>query len=56
MIMSTGAEDCKHAVETDLLQDAKDEYSYSGELLVDETFKAFADSVCREFELNYRKI
>ena len=28
-------------------------YGYRDYLLVDETFKAFADSVCKEFELQY---
>lgn len=51
--MCAGAEDYTCPVEGDLLHEAKDTYSYSGELLVNETFKEFADSICREFELHY---
>ena len=46
MVMSVGVEDYKHTL---LLQDINNEYTYSGEGLVHETFKALADSVCREF-------
>ena len=51
--MCAGAEDYKCPVESDLLREAKDTYGYSGEFLVDATFKDLADSICREFELHY---
>ena len=45
--------DHKYPPQNDLLDDAKDLYGYSAFLLVDETFKDFADSVCRHFRLQY---
>ena len=53
IFVCAGAQDYRCAVESDLIRDAKDAYSYSGELLFDNTFKDFADSVCKEFELHY---
>ena len=53
MYFCTGAQDYKCPLQSDLLSDAKDLYGHSGNLLVDETFKDFTDSIFREFELHY---
>ena len=53
LFICAGAEDYKCPVQSDLLHEAQDVYGYSGELLVHETFKALADSICSEFELQY---
>ena len=46
-------QDFKCLPNSDLVHDAKNVYGYRGNLLVDETFKEFADSVCVEFQVQY---
>ena len=48
-----GAEDYKCAVDGELLRHAKEEYGYSNNLLVDEDYKSYADTVCTQFGLQY---
>ena len=48
-----GANDYIFPVESDLFRDAKDSYSYTGEIMVAESFKEFADAVYLEYELCY---
>ena len=52
-IYDAGAQDFKCQPDSGLLHDAKDVYGYRGNFLVDETLKAFAHSVCAEYELQY---
>ena len=47
---------CKHLFDTDLLTDAKEEYSYTGYLLFEDDYKVYADSVCADFGLTYPPI
>ena len=53
IVLYTGAQDLKCQPARDLLQDARDMFGYTGNILVDKTFKDFADSVCTEYELHY---
>ena len=48
-----GAHDHTCSLQGDLLGDAKYLYWYSGDILVDETFKDFADTVCSNFDHQY---
>ena len=51
-MLSVGVE-CKHAVDYDLLNYAKQEYGHSAFLLVDENYKTFVDVVCAHYSLQY---
>jgi hypothetical protein len=48
-----GAQDFKCQPDGDLVHDGKNMYGYRGNLLVDETFKDFADAVCVEYQVQY---
>ena len=50
---TTGSVDCKCPFDEDLLNDAKEEYGYTGHLFVNEDYKVYADSVCTDYALNY---
>lgn len=48
-----GAQDFKCQADGDLVHDAVNTYGYRGNLLVDETFKNFADAICVEYRVQY---
>ena len=48
----TGAQDLKCQSARNHLQDDRDMFGYTGNILVDKTFMDFAESVCTEYELH----
>ena len=52
--MYKGAVDCKCPLDDALLSDAREDYGYSAQdLLVDDTYRVYADRVCTEFSIRY---
>lgn len=49
----TGATNNLCSVDDSLLRQAMEEYRYSNDLMVDEAYKEYADTVCEEFNLPY---
>lgn len=50
---SAGATDYLCIIDEQLLSHAEEEYGYFHNLMVDEAFKAYADTVCEDFGLHY---
>ena len=48
-----GGEDSKFAVDIELLRSAKERFGYNKNLLVNEDYQNYANTVCRDFSLQY---
>lgn len=53
MLCHTGATDYLWDIDSNLLSDAELNYGYSYNLMVDEDYKTWADTVCDAFQLQY---
>ena len=51
--VSSGAIDCKHLIENDLWEYAKEQYCRGTQILVDEHYRQYATVVCGEYSLSY---
>ena len=49
--MGLDAEQCKHAYDADIFADAKEQFGYSQCTVVQDHYKAYADTVCNAFGL-----
>ena len=49
----TDAVDCKHMIDETLLSFAKGQYCCSGQILVDENYRLYANAVCAMYSLSY---